>query len=59
MKPIEDRMAKAIQAVAEADNLDFIFGKNSEMIMLYYNSRYDKSDEVIKKLGLKPGVFAK
>src|ERR1700761_2821429 len=55
MKPIDDRVAKAIQAVAEADNLDFIFGKNSEVIMLYANPRYDKSAEVITRLGLKPG----
>ncbi|HVV54465.1 MAG TPA: OmpH family outer membrane protein [Mucilaginibacter sp.] len=59
IKPIQDRMAKAIQEVAESDDLDMIFDKNSEIIMLYANPRYDKSDEVIVKLGLKPGVFAK
>jgi len=59
MKPIQDRVAKAVQAVAEADNLDMIFDKNSEVIMLYANPRYDKSADVITKLGLKPGVLAK
>lgn len=59
IKPIQDRIAKAIQAVAESENLDFIFDKNSEVIMLYASPHYDKSDEVIKRLGLKPGVFAK
>ena len=59
MKPIQDRVAKAIQAVAEADNLDFIFDKNGEVIMLFANPRYDKSAEVITKLGLKPGQIAK
>ncbi|WP_214071611.1 OmpH family outer membrane protein [Mucilaginibacter sp. dw_454] len=59
MKPIQDRVAKAVQAVAEADNLDMIFDKNSEVIMLYASPRYDKSAEVITRLGLKPGVFAK
>jgi len=59
IKPIQDRMAKAIQAVAESENLDMIFDKNSEVIMLYANPRYDKSAEVITRLGLKPGVFAK
>lgn len=59
IKPIQDRVAKAIQGVAEADNLDFIFDKNSEVIMLFANPRYDKSAEVITRLGLKPGVFAK
>ncbi len=59
VKPIQDRIAKAVQAVAEADNWDIIFDKNSEMIMLYANPRYDKSADVITRLGLKPGVFAK
>ncbi len=59
MKPIQDRVAKAVQAVAEADNLDMIFDKNGEVIMMYANPRYDKSDDVIRRLGLKPGVFAK
>jgi len=59
IKPIQDRIAKAVQEVAESDDLDMIFDKNSEVIMLYANPRYDKSADVITKLGLKPGVFAK
>ena len=59
MKPIQDRVAKAIQGVAEADNLDFVFDKNGEVIMLFANPRYDKSAEVITRLGLKPGQLAK
>ncbi len=59
IKPIQDRVTKAIQAVAESENLDMIFDKNSEVIMLYANPRYDKSADVITRLGLKPGVFAK
>ena len=59
IKPIQDKMAKAIQAVAESDDLDMIFDKNSEVIMLYASPRYDKSADVITRLGLKPGTFAK
>ncbi|HEY0245714.1 MAG TPA: OmpH family outer membrane protein [Mucilaginibacter sp.] len=59
IKPIQDRVAKAVQGVAESENLDMIFDKNSEVIMLFANPRYDKSAEVITRLGLKPGVFAK
>jgi outer membrane protein len=59
IKPIQERLTKAIQSVAESDDLDMIFDKNSEVIMLYANPRYDKSADVITKLGLKPGVFAK
>ncbi|EHQ29942.1 OmpH family outer membrane protein [Mucilaginibacter paludis] len=59
VKPIQDRIAKAVQALAESENLDMVFDKNSEVIMLYANPRYDKSADVITRLGLKPGVLAK
>ncbi len=59
IKPIQDKLTKAIQAVAESEDIDMIFDKNSEVIMLYANPRYDKSADVITRLGLKPGVFAK
>src|ERR1700761_8631676 len=59
IKPIQDKMMKAVQAVAEEDNIDMIFDKNSEVVMLYASPRYDKSSDVIVKLGLKPGTFAK
>ena len=59
IKPIQEEMIKAIQAVAENDDIDMIFDKNSEVMMLYANPRYNKSDDVIIKLGLKPGTFAK
>ena len=59
IKPIQDRVSKAVQAVAESESLDIIFDKNSEVIMLYASPRYNKSDEVVTRLGLKPGVFAK
>ncbi|RVT99908.1 OmpH family outer membrane protein [Mucilaginibacter limnophilus] len=59
IKPIQDRVSKAIQAVAESENLDMIFDKNSEVLMLYANPRYDKSDAVVTRLGLKPGNFVK
>src|SRR6202051_503725 len=32
IKPIQEKMQKAIQAVAEGDNIDMIFDKNSEVI---------------------------
>ncbi len=59
VKPIQERVSKAIQAMAEGENLDMVFDKNSEVIMLYTNPRYNKSDAVITRLGLKPGTFAK
>jgi len=59
IKPIQDKMSKAIQAVAESESLDMIFDKNSEVMMLYANPRYNKSDDVLAKMGLKPGTPVK
>ena len=59
IKPVQDKMAKAIQAVAENESLDMIFDKNSEVMMLYANPRYDKSNDVLTKLGHKGATPAK
>ncbi|MGB4399451.1 MAG: OmpH family outer membrane protein [Daejeonella sp.] len=57
IKPIQDRVAKAIQAVADAQQLDMIFDKNSELTLLYASPRLDKSNDVVTRLGFKPGTF--
>jgi outer membrane protein len=59
VKPIQDRVAKAIQAVAESQTLDMIFDKNSEIMLLYASPRLDKSNDVITRLGYKPGTLVK
>lgn len=59
IKPIQERVAKAVQAVADAQQLDMIFDKNSEITLLYASPRLDKSNDVITKLGYKPGTVNK
>lgn len=59
IQPIQEKVSNAIQAVAEGQNLDIILDKGSEITFLYANPRLDKSDEVITKLGYKPGSVAK
>jgi outer membrane protein len=57
IKPIQDRVAKAVQAVADAQQLDMIFDKNSDITLLYASPRLDKSNDVIIRLGYKPGTL--
>jgi outer membrane protein len=57
IEPIQERVSKAIQGIAESQNLDVILDNNSEVMMLYANPRLDKSDEVITRLGYKPGTI--
>ena len=59
IKPIQERVAKAVQALAEDQQLDVVFDKGSDITMLYANARLDISNEVITRLGYKPGTFAK
>lgn len=58
IQPIQDRVAKAVQAVAENQQLDVIYDKNNQTLMLYASPRLDKSNEVITRLGYKPGTLA-
>lgn len=59
IKPIQDRVAKAIQAMADAMQLDMVFDKNSEVTFLYASPRLDKSNEIVTRLGYKPGESVK
>src|SRR5699024_3535968 len=54
VNPIQERVAEAIQSIADAQGLDIILDKGSEVTFLYANPKLDKSDEIIKKLGFKP-----
>ncbi|MCZ4245669.1 OmpH family outer membrane protein [Pedobacter punctiformis] len=57
IKPIQDKVADVIKQIAKAKYLDFIFDKSSEAtMMIYASSSYDVSNDVIVKLGYKPGT---
>ncbi len=55
VKPVQDKIYNAIQKVAEEGAYGFLFDKNSDLIMIYSSPKYDKSDDVITKMGYKPG----
>ena len=59
IKPIQEKVAQAIQALAEVQQLDIVFDKSSEIMMLYANPRFDKSNDELTRMGYKPGTFAK
>lgn len=59
IKPIQERVAKAVQDLAEAQQLDVVFDKGSDITLLYANPRLDRSNDVITRMGYKPGTFAK
>ncbi|RPI18160.1 MAG: OmpH family outer membrane protein [Ignavibacteriae bacterium] len=50
MKPVQDKVFKAIQDVAKEGGYDFVFDRSSEIILLYMNDKYDLTSKVIKRL---------
>ena len=55
VKPVQDKIYEAIQEVASSRGYMVIFDKSNNSNMLYTNPKYDLSDDVIKKMGYKPG----
>jgi outer membrane protein len=53
IKPIQDEVYRAVKEIASEGNYAVIFDTASGANMLYTNPRYDKSDEVLEKLGYK------
>lgn len=51
IKPIQDQIFTAVLQVAEEGNYDFIFDKSSDLIMLFTNPKYDKSNTVLDRMG--------
>ena len=41
MKPVQDRIFKAIETVAKKEDFDYVFDRNSDLFLLYVNEKYD------------------
>lgn len=50
MKPVQDKLFKAIQDVAKEGGYDFVFDRSSQLLLLYMNEKYDLTQKVINKL---------
>ena len=54
IKPIQDKIYNAVKKMATDQSYAVIFDKSGDLIMLYTNPKYDKSDEILLALGYKP-----
>ncbi|MEM7036490.1 MAG: OmpH family outer membrane protein [Bacteroidota bacterium] len=52
IKPIQDKVFEAIEAVAKERRLDIILDKAGNSGILYTNAAFDRTDDVMVKLGL-------
>ena len=51
IKPIQDKIYDAIQQLAADNKYAIVFDSSSDLIMLYKNNNYDKSDRVLDLMG--------
>lgn len=56
VKPIQDKIFNAVKKMATEQSYAVIFDKSSDLIMLYTNPKYDKSDDILLKMGYKAGA---
>ena len=54
IKPIQDKVYEAMQAVASKRNYSFIFDKANQSNLVFADSKFDISDEVLKEMGYNP-----
>jgi len=55
IQPVQDKIYKALLELAESGNYMVIFDKSNQSSIIFASPKYDKSDRILKKLGIKPG----
>ena len=53
VKPIQDKLYNAIQKLAVAKSYDFVLDKSEGITIIFADPKLDKSEEVLKELGIK------
>jgi len=53
VKPIQDRVYNAIQKIAIARFYDFVLDKSEGITVIFADPKLDKSDEVLREMGIK------
>lgn len=53
MRPLQEKLVKAIEVVAATDGFDYIFDKSGDFLFLYAREQFDLSDRVLEELGIE------
>ncbi|HEV7351430.1 OmpH family outer membrane protein [Telluribacter sp.] len=53
MKPVLERVQRAVDKVAAQRRLDFLFDKSSDFVMIYTNPKHDYTDYIMEELGIE------
>ena len=54
IKPIQDKVYNAIQKIAVEKAYDFVLDKSEGINVIFVDPKLDKSDDVLRELGIKP-----
>jgi outer membrane protein len=54
VKPVQDKVYNAVQKMATSKTYDIIFDKSADLSVFYTDSKIDKSDDVLRELGVNP-----
>ncbi len=52
VRPIQESVLEAIEAVAARDGYDYVFDKGGDYIFMYVRDQFDLSDDVLEELGI-------
>lgn len=50
MKPVQNKVFNTIQAIADEENLDFVFDRSGDIMLLYAKPEYDITPMVIERM---------
>ena len=53
MKPVHNKIFNAIQEIAQDEDLDFVFDRSGDIMILYAKEEYDITSKVLAKLKLE------
>ena len=53
VKPLQDKVYNAVQKIAVARSYDFILDKSEGITVIFADPKLDKSDDVVRELGVK------
>ncbi len=53
MKPVQNRIFKAIEEIAQEEDLDYVFDRSGDIMLLYAKEEHDLTTKVIDKLKLE------
>jgi outer membrane protein len=53
IKPVQDKVYDAIQKIATSRSYDFVLDKSEGITIIFADPKLDKSDDVLRELGIK------